>query len=296
MNRRSRTLIVVGLAVALASVASYSVFRAIQTIPVREVTLVERRQVVGASRLEAGVALDAGQLRLVPWPASSPVPGGFTAIEEVVGRGLIAPLLPNEPVTESKLAPPGSGAGLPPMIVDGMRAMAVRVNDIVGVAGFVQPGTRVDVIATLRPASEPVSRIVLENVLVLAVGQSLVTAAAEGGQSQATVVTVLVSPVDTERLALASSLGQIVLALRNPLDGLPVETRGARMSALTSTSDPVTVRPAPSGRPRATLRPQPAAPPAPYSVEVIRGADRQTQVLDTKARGGGPGGGRGGGR
>ena len=105
-----------------------------------------------------GKLITKDDVKLVAWPASSPVEKGFTTIESVLNRGLIAGVVANEPLTEAKLAPLEAGAGLPPSITEGMRALSVKVNEVIGVAGFVVPGTRVDVMVTLRQRQAATSR------------------------------------------------------------------------------------------------------------------------------------------
>jgi pilus assembly protein CpaB len=286
MNRRNRTLIVVGVAVLLASLASFGVYRAIQRIPVREVEVATRHMVVAnpgkEPLLPVGTLLAREQVMLVPWPAASPVPGGFSSIDEVVGRGLIASVLPNEPITESKLAPREAGGGLPPTIPAGMRAMAVRVNDVIGVAGFTLPGTRVDVIVTVAAqGGQTQSRVVLNNIQVLTAGTNFdQERSREGTAMPSRVVTLLVTPSDAERLALAQSEGAIVLALRNPLDTEEVDTNGARLAALLGAPPAPPVRAVVQGRQRMVQPPPPPPPPKPYTVESIRGARRTEDVLE----------------
>lgn len=289
MNRRNRTLIVVGLAVVLAGLASYLVYRAVQRIPVLEVTIVERQQVVATGRIEAGSIVSANSVRLTPWPADAPVPGGFERVEDVIGRGVTMPILPNEPVTESKLAIPGAGLGLATMIPEGMLAMAVRVNDVTGVSGFVLPGSRVDVIATGSPDNAgPMSRIVLSNVQVIAIGPATAPPD-EQNTMPPTVATLLVTPEDSERLTLAQNQGNIMLALRNGLDVVQAETEGVRLSALFSGTNPQPVRTtAPSGRTRVVTPPPPPPAPTP-TIDIIRGAQRSTQ--EVKGGGGSQGSG-----
>jgi pilus assembly protein CpaB len=287
MNRRNRTLIVVGVAVLLASLASFGVYRAIQRIPVREVEVATRYMVVANPGKEAmlpiGTIVAREQVALVPWPAASPVPGGFSSVDEVIGRGLIASVLPNEPITESKLAPREAGGGLPPTIPAGMRAMAVRVNDVIGVAGFALPGTRVDVIVTVTPEQQNAqtqSRVVLNNIQVLTAGTNYDQERSREGQAMPSrVVTLLVTPSDAERLALAQSEGEIVLALRNPLDTEEAETNGARLAALLGAPAAPPVRAVVQGRPRMVQPPPPPPPPKPYTVESIRGARRAEETL-----------------
>ena len=165
------------------------------------------------------------------------MPGSFTKIEDVVNRGAIVEVAENEPLTESKLAPLGSGGGLPPTIPEGMRAISVKTNEVVGVAGFVIPGTRVDVLVIVGKSGdqdEPISRAVVSNVQVLTAGSRFdqEKARADGKPIPATVVTLLVTPEDAERISLAANEGQIMLTLRNPLDVAPTTTSGVRMANL----------------------------------------------------------------
>ena len=283
MNRRNRTLVVIILAVVLASLASFAVYRAIQQIPVREVQVATRFAIVATERLPVGTLVEPRHVHLVAWPESAPVAGGFATVEEVVGRGLISEVVQNEPVTETKLAPREAGGGLPPSIPAGMRAMSVRVNDVIGVAGFAVPGTRVDVIVTVKPEGESVSRVVVSNVQVLTSGTKFDPESARTGEAmKAPVVTLLVTPQDAERIALAGSTGEIMLVLRNPMDVEMVETRGARMSGLLGPPAPAPVRTVVQGRPRVAAAPPPAPPP-PYTVETIRGAQRTQVVVDRPA-------------
>lgn len=279
MNRRNRALIVVALAVVLASLASFGVYRAIQQIPVREVPIATRFQVVAKDPIQVGAMLASPQLALVAWPEDNPIQGGFTRVEDVAGRGLIAPVVPNEPITESKLAPREAGAGLPPLIPAGMRAVSVKVNDVIGVAGFTVPGSRVDVVVTMRLGQESMSRLVVSNIQVVAAGTKIEQEKSASGQAiPTTVVTLLVTPQDAERIALAQNDGQIMLALRNPLDVLPTETTGVRQASLLGAPSGPPVRQVVQGRPR-MVAPTPPPAPRPYTVETIRGAKRTEEVV-----------------
>jgi pilus assembly protein CpaB len=278
MNRRNRTLIVVALAVALASVASFGVYRALESLPVREVPVAKTFTVVASQAVPVGTMLTADQLKVVPWPTDSQVPGGFSKPEEIVGRGAIESLSENEPVTESKLAPRASGAGLPPTIPPGMRAMAVRVNDIVGVAGFTVPGTRVDVIVTANSGPESMSRAVLSNIQVLTAGTRMEQEKKDNNPIATTVVTLLVTPQDAEKLALAANDGSVVLALRNPIDTDETKTSGERLTSLMGSPDPAPVRRVVEGKPKMVV-PQPPPPPPSYTIEAIRGAKRSEEII-----------------
>jgi pilus assembly protein CpaB len=193
----------------------------------------------------------------------------------------------NEPLIEPKLAPLESGAGLPPSIPPGMRAMSVRVDEVIGVAGFVMPGTRVDVVVTMRrnagtPNEEAMSRTVLSNVLVLTANTRYDQAQAAEPQ-KSTVVTLAVEPNDAERIALATSEGKISLALRNPLDTEPTDTNGVRASALMQGGKPAPPQPAPRPAPRraaaAPAPPPPPPAPTPYTVQIIRAAKPAEQEV-----------------
>jgi pilus assembly protein CpaB len=283
MNRRNRTLVVLLVAVLVASAASFAVYRAISRIPVREVEVATVHVAVAAEDLPMGTMITKEQVKLVGWPASNPVQGGFSSPEALVGRGLVQPVKANEPLTESKLAAVGAGAGLPPSIPPGMRAVSVRVNEVIGVAGFTVPGTRVDVLVTLSKGEQSVARAVVSNVQVLTAGTRFDQQQAKDGQPiPSTVVTLMVTPDDAERIALAQSTGSIMLVLRNPLDIVPTETRGIRMASLMGTPDPPPVVKAFKGQPRlVTPAPAPPPPPAPklYTVEAIRAAQRKEEVV-----------------
>jgi len=290
MNRSTRTVVVMTVATIMATVASVGVYLAIKRIGVREVEVAHTFVVVAAHDLPTGSRVAEKDVRLVAWPSRNPVQGSFSAAKDVVDRGLITGIGENEPLTETKLAPIGSGAGLPPSIPPGMRAMSVKVDEVVGVAGFVAPGTRVDVVVTLRgqgQAEETMTRTVVSNVLVLTAGTRLDQAQAKNGQPQpSSVVTFAVTPSDAERIALASSEGRITLALRNPLDVAPTDTSGIKVTRLmkgqtAETVEPVKPRVVQARRQIVVAAPAPA--PAPvhsiYTVETIRAAKRGEEVV-----------------
>jgi|SRR5262245_2254916 len=291
MNRTTRTIVVIAVATVTAAIASFGVYAAVKSIPVREVEVAHSYVAVAARALPTGSRLGEKDVKLVAWPSKSPVTGAFSKVEDVLNRGLIASVLENEPVTESKLAPIEAGAGLPPSIPQGMRAMSVKVDEVIGVAGFVVPGTRVDVVVTVRQtksSDEPMSRTVVSNVLVLTAGTRIDQEKSKDGKPlPSTVVTLAVDPPDAERIALASSEGKISLALRNPLDVAPTDTTGIRVTALMNRGVVADPAPAPKAAP-APLRRAPApapiveapAPKAPiYVVETIRAAKRSEEVV-----------------
>jgi pilus assembly protein CpaB len=281
MKRQYRTLIVMVVAVATAGLASFAVYRAVQRMPVREVEVASMQVVVAAEALPVGTRLTEKQLKVVDWPSRSPVTGSFSEIGPLVDRGVITAIAENEPVTATKVASPEEGAGLPPIIPAGMRAISVRVNDVIGVAGFAVPGTRVDVVVTVdNPQGEPMSRTVVSHVQVLTAGTKFDQQNSKDGKPIPTsVVTLMVLPEDAERIALASNEGKITLALRNPLDVLPTDTKGIRLAALMRGTGPEPVIDQKRHRVVAT-KPTPAAPPPVYTVEAIRAAKRSAEVVN----------------
>lgn len=292
MNRNSRLLLVVAIALVSATVASYAVYRAIALRPAGDHGPRLIATLVAAQPIPAGTLVKSEMLRTVAWPADSQVPGSFTDARNVLDRGAIVAIGQNEPVTESKLAPKGAGAGLAPTIPPGMRGMSVRVNEVVGVAGFVVPGTRVDVVVTFESRasqSDGLARVVVSNVQVLTAGTRYdqEKARQDARPIPTSVVTLLVSPEDAERIALAQSEGRITLTLRNPLDNAPTETSGIRMAGLMG-SPVAPVQPAverPAAPRRAVAKPEPAPVPTPaaqpYTVEAIRGAKRSQEPVRT---------------
>ena len=289
MDRSRRTTLVVGIAVILAAIASLGMYRVVARMPARTAEVKTVDVVVAQHPLTLGTRLTADHVKVVKWPAESPVAGTFTKVEEVVDRGLIAPVEPNEPLTQTKLAALEAGAGLPPSIPPGMRAVSVKVNEVVGVAGFVVPGTRVDVMVTLasrkQQSEDSITRVVVSNAQVLTAGTKYdQEKAKEGTPIPSTVVTLLVTPEDGERIALAASDGQIMLALRNPLDTAPTTTNGVRTAGLlgqpAATPAPAKPRVARASAPAKPVQAEPApAQPAKYTVEAIRGAKRTEETV-----------------
>jgi pilus assembly protein CpaB len=215
---------------------------------------------------------------VVHFPEGSLPPNAFHAKSDVVGRGVILPISKGEFILPTKLAGENAGYGLPGLIPPGMRAMSVRVNEVVSVAGFVLPGTRVDVLLTGNPtgAGEQQTTTVLENVAVIAVGPHL-ERNSNGEPQSVPVITLLVSPDDAQRLTLASTEGRIQLVLRNPLDTRQQDLNSVSTNSLyRRISAPAPVVPAKPRPKRVAVE----APPAPtvYSIEVIRGNKKE----DTK--------------
>jgi pilus assembly protein CpaB len=241
--------------------------------------------VVAAMDIPLATALRAEALRAVDWPAASRPDAAVSDPAALVGRVATANLAKGEAILEVKLASSEAGSGLAALLPSGMRAMSVRVDDIVGVAGFVHPGDHVDVIATMRAAEgsnqPPVSKIVLQGIRVLAVGKDVSHAGKNEKAVAATVATLMVTSDQSEKLALAATKGQILLSLRSRIDVVEVETTGITPPVLLGGGKVPAPAPVPASasagatrRPpsRAAAQPRPATPPQErQTVEVIRG-------------------------
>lgn len=282
MPRELRTVIVLLVALAAAGVAAFAVYRAVQRTPVRQVEVASLQVVVASRPLPVGALLGPGDVRLVAWPAKNPIAGGLGKTEDAVGRGLLNAVAENEPVTESKLAPREAGAGLPPTIPPGMRAISVKVDEVIAVAGFTVPGTHVDLLATVTEDKESRTRTVVSNLQVLASGTRYDQQESKSGKPiPSTVVTLLATPADAEKIALAATGGKVILALRNPLDDAPTTTEGVRLASLTGPPAPPPVVKSVEGRKFVKAVAPPAPPPSPkqYTVETIRAAKRSEEVV-----------------
>jgi len=280
MNR-TRLLMIGVLALALGAFVSLVVYKNLQgrassnTEPGADV-------IVAADDIQVGARVEEHDVHTVKYPASALPAGTYGKRSQVMGRGVIIPISRGEFILPNKLAPENAGAGLPSLIPPGMRAVSVRVNEVVSNAGFVGPGTRVDVLLTGTPngGSESQTTTVLQNVAVIAAGHNLERNAA--GEAQNTpVITLLVSPDDAERLTLASSEGHIQLSLRNPLDTRQDEVAAANAKGLYKGSTP-SAAPAPvHSRPtKHTLKTEPSPPsPSVFSVEVYSGSKKSVTSL-----------------
>src|SRR5579864_9419165 len=266
MNR-SRLLFIGFVALALGAFVSFVVYKNVLSRssagnePGADV-------VVAANDIQVGAKLQDGDIRKVRVPVSVVPPNSFRSRSQIIGRGVILPIQRGEFILPSKLAAENAGSGLPSLIPPGMRAVSVRVNEVVAVAGFVIPGTRVDVLLTGAPGgnAEQQTTTVLKNVAVIAAGQRLERNSA-GEPQMAPVITLLVSPDDAQKLTLASTEGHIQLALRNPLDTKQEDLAAVKTGALYRTlaaSDN-----APAARPklkRVTVTAPP--PPSVYTIEM----------------------------
>src|SRR5437867_8415323 len=232
---RMRVFIVFVFAVTVGGVFALATYNYVQKIPARTVSIPTKPVVVAASDLDIGAELRREDLRIIEWPANALPAEAINDPKDAVGRGLIMPVIQNEPILPMKLSSKEAGAGLPPAIPPGLRALSVRVNEVIGVAGYVLPGTRVDVLCTISPTGKQddmTSKVVLTNVQVLAAGTKIERDTDKGKPVAVSVVTLLVDPEESERLTLAATEGKIQLALRNPLDKTMPMTRGIRPAPL----------------------------------------------------------------
>jgi len=269
------------LAVTVGGAFAYATYNYVQRSPVtRTVSMPTRPVIVAANDLDVGATLRREDLHVIDLPASSVPSTAVGNPDDVIGRGVILPIIQNEPILPMKLASKEAGGGLPPAIPTGFRALSVRVNEVIGVAGYVLPGTRVDVVATVSPTDQHqdmTSKVILTNVQVLAAGTKIERDVQNNKPMPVTVVTLLVDPEQSERLTLAASEGKIQLALRNPLDKTTPTTRGIRPAALIG--DIGLARPKVTRT--AAAKPTPQAAPAPDlpTVEIIRGDKRAHEVV-----------------
>jgi pilus assembly protein CpaB len=263
--------------------------------------------VVAKVGIPVGSRIIAEQLEVRQFPADVTPEGAISKIDEsLIDRVVITPISLKEPITEAKLAPVGSLGGLSSVIPEGYRAMTVKVDDVVGVSGFILPGTLVDVVVVIQPPKgtaneEMISKIVLQNIKVLASGQNIDKPKNDREVERSVrAVTLQVTPEQTEKLALASSEGKLQLVMRNSVDQADEQTSGANKKSLLLgeramltpdpgvNSNPSAPKAAPSSARRYTApRPaareaaapvkvtQPAPPPRP-TVEVIKGAKKET--------------------
>jgi pilus assembly protein CpaB len=273
MARRTRPFLLLILALVSGGVAAAVALRYIQqqSTPLMATEPAKAQIIVAARSLPLGALVGERDVKTLDWTGGA-VPAGFVSNPtDVVGRGLLVPVQENEPILTSKLAAVGAGGGLPVIIDEGMRAITIGVDQVVGVSGFVLPSTRVDVLLTLQSnenLKEPATKVLMQNVRTLAAGQSI-QQDKEGKPVQVSVVTFLVSPEQAETLALASQQGRIQLTLRNMLDTAQVTTNGTRVSALMGT---VPARRTATRRAAAVRTATPE--PTPTTVEVFRGGQR----------------------
>lgn len=274
MNRRLTTIIMVALLAATA--ASFLVYHLVRARASNEVPSTNRIVVAGRD-LQIGALVHESDLTYANWVGA--VPKGFSlSTKDFVDRGVVAPIYQGEPMAENRLAAVGAGAGLAATIPPGMRACAVKVNDVVGVAGFALPGMRVDVLIDAKAgqaSAGPQVKTILQNVMVLSAGQNY-HQDAEGKPVDVQVVNLLVTPEQAEMLSLASNETRIQLVLRNPLDSEVSKTTGSDMAELLGESQPkpTAVKVTPVRKPPQVPQPvatAPPPPPPPLKIQVLNG-------------------------
>lgn len=271
-NRVGLILVLALLSGGVAAYLGFTVLRDPGAVPVQAAESDLVNVAVAARDMDVGHMLSPEDIRVVSWPRSV-LPSGFSAEpSEIVGRGLLVPVKANEPLLSGKLASKEAGGGLPILIAEGRRGLSIKVDDVTGVAGFLLPGTRVDVLVTLddrsATAGEPITQIVLQNMVVLTAGR-MTDRNNRGEPVQVPVVTLDATPEEAEKLILAVNRGRIQLALRNTLDMDTVETSGARIAnLLRQQASPV--RPV-------VRRSAPAVPQRSSSIEIYRGTEKRTQ-------------------
>ncbi|HEV8186312.1 MAG TPA: Flp pilus assembly protein CpaB [Pyrinomonadaceae bacterium] len=238
------------------------------------------------------------QIMVVQFPKESTPDGAFEAPEKLAGRVAVTNIAAREPITESRLAPEGTAAGLSAIIPEGYRAMTVKVDDAAGISGFIQPGTLVDVVVVIDPREgsgmqDPISKIVLQNIKVLANGQNIDKPKDEREANSVKAVTLQVTPEQAEKLALASSEGKLQLVMRSQIDQGDEQTPGVNKRGLlsgeraTPAPEPGSLKseqPKTESKPvrRVSVAPKPVATaPAPQptpraSVEMIEGAKKRS--------------------
>ena len=294
MNRRLISVLLFALVVA--SLTSYVLYRVI-LVRVQSQgqgrTVATNRLVVAKHDIQVGAVIQASDLDEVAW--GGPIPDeALKNISDIVGRGVISNLYQNEPILPRRLAPIGAGAGLAATIPVGMRAVALRVNEVIGLAGFVVPGMHVDVLMVGNAPNADqnhfgaLSRTILQNIAVLSAGQSL-DKTGDGKPESVQVVNLLVTPAQAEILNLAMSETRVQLVLRNPLDTQSEKTPGTSIAGLFGVSgqlppalaDGVPARP-PVATPAAATRPPVAEvrPSGVARVEVYRGVKKSEETFD----------------
>jgi len=269
MNRRLSTILL--LAFVVAAISSYLVYR-VAGKQMHPATQPRTTPIVVAARdLQIGTLIKDADLTTAEWMGSTPK-GAILSKDAAIGRGVVSNLYQGEPIFDSRLAPPGSGGGMAATIRPGMRACAVRVDDVVGVAGFVTPGMRVDVLVSgtgpgSSAADGPKVKTLLQNIEVLSAGSNI-QKDNEGKAVQVPVVNLLVTPEQAELLSLASNQTKIQLVLRNPLDTETPKTPSIAMNSVFSDGVvPVKAKNVVFKKPAPVVE----APPRPYLVQVFNG-------------------------
>lgn len=231
--------LILALVIALIVSGMFTFWLSRRVAAARNVQPTQQRLVAAARTLEAGEVLKADTLRLVDWPISMPIDGAYTKTSDLVGRAVLYPLAAGQPILDRHLAAPGSGYGLTAKIPDGMRAISMRSDEVVGVAGFLLPGTHVDVLETRAGVNGASSTsTVLQDVEVLAAGQKI-EPDPEGKPSSVNVVTLLLKPEDAEKVMVASTQGAIHFVLRNGGDRTRIDDAPPAVAVVRRAAKPI---------------------------------------------------------
>jgi pilus assembly protein CpaB len=266
-----RFVIALFFALVISSVAVFILYKKIaHSGPVTQAPI---QYVAVAHQVNPGDILKREDLVMINWPPNNPLAGSFVRIDDVVGRVVLYPLAPNQPVLDQQLAAAGAGLGVTGRIPTGMRAIALRSDEVIGVAGFLMPATHVDVLVTYRTTNnqDPITATVLQDAEVLAVGHEL-QPDPSGKPANVDVVTLLLTPEDAEKAVLASSQGTIHFVLRNGRDNDAASTVPVNLDELASM--PSTKRGVAVPTHRAALKPKP------WVVETVLGDKHTTDSFN----------------
>ncbi|MBT0652964.1 Flp pilus assembly protein CpaB [Geomobilimonas luticola] len=285
MLRYKSVLVVSVLALVFAGAAAWLTYNYLNKEKKKITAAQPENIVVAATEIPIGSQITANQVKIAAWAKESIPPGSMQEVNAAVGRVAIRHITPGDSITEQKLKPKAGAGGtgfMTYVVPQGHRAVTVAVNEVAGVGGFITPNDRVDVVLTTPIPGSPaenISKIVLQNVPVLATGQ--ITEQKEGKPAIVPTVTLDLLPEDAEKLVLGSSKGTLQLLLRNIADIAPVESRGATISkVLTGSERPTTSKVSATPKPRKAVKQVSKAPSAPspsYSVEIIKGKERTSK-------------------
>jgi pilus assembly protein CpaB len=278
------------VAIGIAALATFGVYRVLENTKASS-RIATRPLVVAAKSQPEGSAIDKTALSVREWPVATIPAGAFSSPDSLIGRVTRVAVFEGEAIVPGRLAPSGTGPGIEVKITPGKRAMALRINDVAGVSGLIQPNSRVDVLVNIRNEAKEgrlESKLFMENMRVLSVGTA-VERDAEGKAIQAATAALEVTPEEAERLAIAASQGSIQLVLRGYGDPDSVRTKGANTGDILAQLGSAPTRVVEAPKARRSPAPRPAAPapvvqapekPDSLTVTVFRGGDRQQQKFE----------------
>lgn len=294
---KQRLVFVVLFALVVSGAASAVLYRLISTQLAASKVAASSKVVVATHNLAGGDLIKDVDVRIADW--NGPVPAGtITKTEDALNRGVLEPIYQGEPLVENRVSKPGAGAGLASMIPPGMRAVAIRVNDVVAVSGFAAAGSHVDVLIAGNPpngnqAVGTVTKTLLQNVEILSAGATI-QKDAEGKPVSVPTINLLLTPAQAEIMSLASNEARIQLVLRNPTDKEEAKPPGTAMAYLFNGGVPPPPAAPAATAARPVRRPPPPPPPAkevvpppppPINVEVIHGSRKVEQKFDAEEKG-----------